>query len=242
MTDAWVVRSLHGKYTGHFVDGSYVGAGWLLECDLSGVKTREELREIYRQAHPEQSPWEVGAIVGQLWLFLEMRVGDYVITPGSDSQWLYYGKVVDVPYYYEPNHLDGCDFPHRRPVAWAGNRINRSEFSDTFQSTLRFTAKTAFRFNHHEELLGKVAQLAVPPKYGIDEVCDRGEEIYENQIKSLVEPHETGNFIVIDIETGDYEIDEVMLKASRRLRERRPDSVRFGARVGYDSAYHIGSE
>ena len=78
------------------------------------------------------------------------------------------------------------------------------------------------------------------PKYSIDEVCDRGEEIYENQIKPLVEPQETGKFIVIDIETGDYEIDEEMLVASRRLRERQPGSVRFGARVGYDSAYHIG--
>ncbi len=77
------------------------------------------------------------------------------------------------------------------------------------------------------------------PKYSKGEVCDRGERIYEERIKSLVEPHETGKLIVIDIETGDYEIDEEMLAASRRLRERCPDSVRYGGRVGYDSAYRI---
>ena len=78
------------------------------------------------------------------------------------------------------------------------------------------------------------------PNYSIDEVCDRGEEIYEEKIKPLVEPQENGKFIVIDIESGDYELGEEMLPASRRLRERRPDSVRFGAKVGCDLAYRIG--
>ena len=78
------------------------------------------------------------------------------------------------------------------------------------------------------------------PNYGIDEVCDRGEKIYEERIKSLVEPQQIGKFIVIDIESGDYEIDEEMLAASDRLQKRRPDSVQFGAMVGYESAYQIG--
>ena len=78
------------------------------------------------------------------------------------------------------------------------------------------------------------------PKYSIDEVCARGEKIYEERIKSLVEPQENGKFIVIDIESGDYELDDEMLVASDRLRERRPDSVEYGGMVGYDSAYQIG--
>ena len=76
--------------------------------------------------------------------------------------------------------------------------------------------------------------------YTIDEVCDRGEQIYEEQIKPLVEPQENGKFIVIDIESGDYEIDEEQIEASQRLRERRPDCVGFGARVGCKAAYHLG--
>ena len=77
-------------------------------------------------------------------------------------------------------------------------------------------------------------------KYSIDEVCDRGERIYEERIKALVEPQENGRFIVIDIESGDYEIADEMYDASHRLKERRPDSVRFGGRVGYDAAFSIG--
>ena len=241
MTNVWVIRSHYGKYAGHFVDGCYVGAGWLLGNDLSKVKTKDELTAIYRQAHPDQSPQEAGSIVGQLRLFLGMEAGDYVITPCSDSQWLYYGRVVDLPYYYSPNDSDCCDYPHRRPVAWSRRRINLSEFSETFQSTVKFTHKTAFRVKQSEEFIGKVSQRVFPaPKYSKDEISDRAKKIYADQIKALVEPKENGKFIVIDIESGDYEVDQKMLVASRRLRERRPDGVGFGGRVGYETAYHIG--
>ena len=77
-------------------------------------------------------------------------------------------------------------------------------------------------------------------KYSIDEVCDRGRQIYEEHIKRLVEPLENGKFISIDIESGDYEIDEAELDASARLKRRRPDSVRFLAKIGCQSAYRIG--
>ena len=78
------------------------------------------------------------------------------------------------------------------------------------------------------------------PKYSIGEVCERGMRIYEEQIKPLVEPQENGKFIVIDVESGDYEIDEDSLAAGDRIRERRPDIVGFLGRVGYESAYSMG--
>ena len=244
MPDVWVIHSEYGKYTGHFVDGAYVGAGWLREHDLSEVKTRDELREIYKQAHPGHSPRRVGANAGMLWLFLEMKAGDYVITPCSDSQWLYYGRVIDFPYSYAPNDADGCWFPHRRPVAWTGRRINRSEFSEAFQKTLKFTAKTAFYVNHSEEFFEIVAQKAIqdaaPPKYSHEEIRDRGEKIYEERIKALVEPEKVGKFIVIDIDSEDFEVDSKILVASRRLRERRPDSALYRVKVGLGAAYRMG--
>ena len=77
-------------------------------------------------------------------------------------------------------------------------------------------------------------------KYTIDEICDRGEQIYEEQIKHLVEPEENGKFIVIDIESGDYEIDEDEIAADERLNERRPDAVGYLGRIGYKAAYCMG--
>ena len=75
--------------------------------------------------------------------------------------------------------------------------------------------------------------------YTKKEICARGEEIYQEQIQALVEPQEKGKFVVIDILSGDYEIHEEHVVASKRLWERRPDSVRYAGRVGYPAAYHF---
>ncbi len=77
-------------------------------------------------------------------------------------------------------------------------------------------------------------------EYTIEQIGALGKEIYRERIKHLVEPHEKGKFIAIDVESGDYEIADKLITASHRLRERRPESVRFGGRVGYTSAYRIG--
>ena len=77
-------------------------------------------------------------------------------------------------------------------------------------------------------------------EYTTDEVCELGRRIYEEQIKHLAEPLENGKSIVIDIETGDYEIDEDEIAADERLNERRPDAVGYLGRIGCKTAYRIG--
>ena len=71
------------------------------------------------------------------------------------------------------------------------------------------------------------------------EIVARGKEIYQEQIQPLVEPQEKGKFVVIDIESEDYEIDPEHMAATRRLKERRPDSVRYLGRIGYPAAFHF---
>ena len=48
---------------------------------------------------------------------------------------------------------------------------------------------------------------------------------------------EEGTFVVIDVKTGDYEIDERDAAATLRLLTRRPDAVTYGVHVGYRAAY-----
>ena len=74
----------------------------------------------------------------------------------------------------------------------------------------------------------------------IDEVCDRAREIYRQKIKHLVEPQENGKFVAIDIESGDYEIDEDDIAAEDRLEERRPSCPGHLFRIGSESAFVIG--
>ena len=71
-------------------------------------------------------------------------------------------------------------------------------------------------------------------------ISSRGRRIYRKKIRHLVEPHETGRFVVIDVKSGDYEIGDRDAEASMRLRKRRPNAVTWAERVGYPTPYHSG--
>jgi len=78
------------------------------------------------------------------------------------------------------------------------------------------------------------------PEYTPDEVAQRGEAIYQGQIRALVEPEHRGQFVVIDIETGDYELDVDDLAATKRALAKRPGAVLYGLRIGSEAAYRLG--
>ncbi|MDE2778398.1 MAG: hypothetical protein OXI91_01805 [Chloroflexota bacterium] len=77
-------------------------------------------------------------------------------------------------------------------------------------------------------------------KYSTDEVRERASKIYENDIRHLVEPKHNGRFVVIDIESGDYEIGDDDITAEERLEERRPGCQGHLFRIGCESAFVIG--
>jgi hypothetical protein len=72
------------------------------------------------------------------------------------------------------------------------------------------------------------------------EVGRRAEEIYESSIRSMVEPGHTGAFVVIDIDTGDYELDANEVAAVRRMEAKRPDGTRYIKRIGFHAAHRLG--
>jgi hypothetical protein len=73
------------------------------------------------------------------------------------------------------------------------------------------------------------------------QIAARGREIFEHRLRGLLEPDNNGKFIVIDVETGDYEIDEDDLIASMRAYNKRPEGVCYGMRIGYSSAGTLGA-
>ena len=74
----------------------------------------------------------------------------------------------------------------------------------------------------------------------IEEMAERGRKLYEERIKASVDPIHYGKFVVIDLDTGDYEIDKRHISAIKKLRERRPGALTYGIRVGFPSAYRSG--
>lgn len=73
------------------------------------------------------------------------------------------------------------------------------------------------------------------------EVAARGEAIYAERIRSLLPPDAHGKFVVIDIETGDFEIADDDMTATKRMLERSPGENLYGLRVGYRAAYRMGA-
>ena len=71
------------------------------------------------------------------------------------------------------------------------------------------------------------------------EVAARGEALYRKHIKPLVDPLHYEEFVIIDVETGDYEIGKRDAEASLRLLERRPNGVIYGTRIGFSAAYRM---
>jgi len=45
------------------------------------------------------------------------------------------------------------------------------------------------------------------PRYSKEESARRGDEIYERNVRPRIKKSDNGKFVVIDIETGDFEIE-----------------------------------
>lgn len=79
------------------------------------------------------------------------------------------------------------------------------------------------------------------PRFSSEEIAQRGEQLYEQSLRGKVEtPENIGKIISIDIETGDYEIDDDPLAAGRRLQAKHPDAAIYGKRIGYNAVFALG--
>ena len=74
-----------------------------------------------------------------------------------------------------------------------------------------------------------------------NEIAPRGQAIYDEKIRHLVEPSEKGKLVVIDVDSGDYEVDLNHATAVGRLKARHPGVITFTVRVGYPTAFKLGS-
>jgi hypothetical protein len=57
-----------------------------------------------------------------------------------------------------------------------------------------------------------------------------------------VEASHKGKFLVLDIETGEYEMDLSELAALKRAKAKNPAAALYILRVGYSTAYRVGGQ
>ena len=191
MSKVWCVRAENGLFAHQFVDGGFMGIGFMRSVDLSEVRTREDLYPIYREAHPnDTSNIVIGQQVGQIARFLlEIQAGDYVITPAADSEKLHYGTVAEDPsYFFEPSPTDGCVYTQRRKVEWAKETLARASFSVPFQNSIR-SSLTVFSVSKVEEFLAAIG-VHVPTK----------------ATPTTYDPYEVVLNQILELDAGEFEV------------------------------------
>lgn len=82
--------------------------------------------------------------------------------------------------------------------------------------------------------------MTIRPRYSREEFARRGDEIYESDVASRLAPDDEGKFVLIDIETGAYEVDRDEVVASDRLLSRLPDAQVWFRQVGSRYAHRFG--
>jgi hypothetical protein len=79
------------------------------------------------------------------------------------------------------------------------------------------------------------------PTLSKEEHARRGTAIYENQIRAQVENNNYGKVVAIDVETGEFAVDEEPLPAADKLLARRPNAQIWFVRIGYRGLHRFGN-
>lgn len=98
--------------------------------------------------------------------------------------------------------------------------------------------------------MGNIIKVPMKPRKGftvatgkrtLDELASLGGDIFDRQVRPVLRPEDDGKFVAIDVESGDFEIDEDDYAAVTRLRSRKPAADVWLMRAGYRAAYRIGA-
>jgi hypothetical protein len=80
------------------------------------------------------------------------------------------------------------------------------------------------------------------PRYSKEEFAQRGDALYESEIRSQIdEEGDRGKIVAIDIETGAFEVADDLLTASKHLLARVPDSQTWFIRIGHLAVDRFGA-
>ncbi len=68
----------------------------------------------------------------------------------------------------------------------------------------------------------------------------RAEDYYNRALRAQLEPEHKGEYLYLDVESGDYELDPDKLAAMRRASAKHPGTIFYILRVGYPAVGRIG--
>lgn len=158
-------RTMLGKKSVHAQEcivGNFIGADYGIPQNLTGKLPEEwrtfnrEFIPIYLAGHPDKTKIAAGLACGALWTVSKgINRGDIVLCP--DGKGHYHVGEVNGDYTYQP----GGVLPHRRPVQWFSQTIDRAEMSEALKNSTGSAGTVCNVTGYHDEIENLLAGVTV---------------------------------------------------------------------------------
>lgn len=152
----WLVRAgQHGEREDIALNNNVAAIGWVDMPDMSRIKSKDELRNLYAKIYPDKKKNAASNHVGQLWTLLKrIEVGDLVVMPSKFRASISIGEVKG-SYNYRTDLSDNSR--HTIPVKWINTDIPRTAFDqDLLYSMGAFMTVCQIKRNNAEVRIKKI--------------------------------------------------------------------------------------
>jgi restriction system protein len=158
-----VMAGAGGIHAAECVKDGFIGVDYQIAQDLTNDLT-DNFREfnakyipVYLAGHPGKTKIGAGLACGFTWTVAKgLKQGDIVISP--DGAGAYHVGEITGGYFYKP----GSILPHRRPVAWYPNTIERSAMSEPLRRSTNSTGTCCDITQYATELKALIGGQANP--------------------------------------------------------------------------------
>ena len=196
-------------------DEGFVCIGWSKLGDLSGLSTREEVRDAMSLAWPDWKPGRIRSSYGQVYRFVHvMKVGDPIVFPIRPTREIAIGRVAgDYEFVSDDDALGKADYSNRRRVEWL-KMIPRTVFSNSALHSFGSFMTLSTSDDYLEEVMAVLegatpsAVTAEPPLSAGAEQRDDEEQAEASLFELAVQ--ETEDYLLKSWIRTSYDFEEVV--------------------------------
>ena len=153
--------------------GNFIGVDFEIPQDLTHKlpeewrKFNREFTPIFLASHPDKKKISAGLACGSLWTVSKgIKTGDIVLCPDGSGR--YRVGEVSGDYFYRPSEF----LPHRRPVSWLGQLIDRADMSEALQNSTGSIGTVSNITGYRDEIEKLIAGVSPPKIIATDETIE----------------------------------------------------------------------
>ena len=154
----WLVRAgKFGEREDIALNNNLAAIGWVEMPDMSNIKSRDELRDLYQKTYPDKKKNAASNQIGQICALIKrIKPGDRVVMPSKAKASISIGEATG-PYKYRTDLPENSR--HTIPVNWIKTDIPRTAFDqDLLYSLGAFMTVCQIKRNNAEIRIKKILQ------------------------------------------------------------------------------------